>query len=104
MTPKELSRSWTMSSYNEKSKDQLDYFINENRCNVGSRAYLFEHATNKLQKLSIVKVICNLDDIAAYNALPEDTLLTGEDLYDADTSAEFISDNACYLVWFNYVD
>lgn len=36
MTPKELSRSWTMSSYNEKSKDQLDYFINENRCNVGS--------------------------------------------------------------------
>ena len=34
----------------------------------------------------------------------EDVLLEGEDKYEADTSAEFITDNDCYLVWFNYIE
>lgn len=104
MIMKELMRSWSISSYNENTKDQLDYFINENRCNVGSRAYVFNHETNTLSKLSILKVICSMDDPGAYHRLPDDVLIRGEDEYQADTSAEFITDNACYLVWFRYVD
>lgn len=30
----------------------------------------------------------------------DDVLIDGEDKYDADTSAEFITDCDCYLVWF----
>ena len=38
-----------------------------------------------------------------YDDLDEDVLIDGETEYGADTSAEFITDNDCYLVWFKYV-
>ena len=42
------------------------------------------------------------DNIEYYDSLDENVLLDGEDKYSADTSAEFITDNDCYLVWFKY--
>lgn len=32
----------------------------------------------------------------------ENILTDGEEEYKADTSAKFITDNDCYLVWFKY--
>jgi hypothetical protein len=45
-----------------------------------------------------------MDDPILYDYLVEneDVLLDGEDKFNADTSAEFIMDNDCYLVWFKY--
>ena len=46
-----------------------------------------------------------MDNIELYDSQleDEDILLDGEEEYNADTSAEFITDHDCYLVWFRYV-
>ena len=105
MTREELEKSgsWTVFEYNEDTNDQLDYYINERKCNEGDAAYLYSHAEDKIKKMQIVKIISRSDNIEYYDNLDEDVLLDGEDEYNADTSAEFITDNDCYLVWFRYV-
>ena len=103
MTREEL-KNWTLSEYNENTKYQLDYYINERECDVGDKAYLYSHDEDKLTEMEIVHIICRSNDAFVYNKLLEiDILLDGEDEFKADTSAEFITDNDCYLVWFRYV-
>ena len=34
----------------------------------------------------------------------DDILIDGEQEYNADASAEFITNNDCYLVWFKYAE
>lgn len=103
MTREEL-KNWALSEYNEDTEDQLDYYINERKCDVGDKAYLFSHADDELTEMEIIHIIARLDDEEYYDELLEtDVLLDGEDKYNADTSAEFITDNDCYLVWFKYV-
>lgn len=103
LTRKKL-KSWTLSEYNEGTKDQLEYYINESKCNEGDKAYLYSHETGKLSELRIVKIISRMDDIRFYDKLLEtDVLLDGEVKYCADTSAEFITDIDCYLVWFKFI-
>ncbi len=102
MTREEL-KDWILSEYNEDTEDQLDYYINENKCDVGSKAYRYSHLDNELIEMEIVKIISRSDNMEYYDDLDEDVLLDGEDKYDADTSAEFITDNDCYLVWFRYI-
>lgn len=97
--------NWIVSEYNEETDEQLDYFINERQCNDGDAAYVYSHEDKQLNELKIVKLICRTDDMEVYDKLVEneDVLLDGENEYNADTSAEFITDNDCYLVWFKYV-
>ena len=103
MTREEL-KNWTLSEYNEDTEDQLDYYINERKCDVGDKAYLFSHADDELTKMEIIHIISRSDDTFVYDKLLEtEVLLDGEDEFNADTSAEFITDNDCYLVWFKYV-
>ena len=102
MTREEL-KNWELSEYNEDTKEQLDYYINERKCDVGDKAYLYSHSDDRLTEMEIVHEICLLDCIDYYDSLDEDVLIDGEDKYNADTSAEFITDNDCYLVWFKYV-
>ena len=100
---RELLRNWLLSEYNEDTGDQLDYYVNEKECNTGSKAYLYSHAEDEITEMEIIKTIFRSDNIEYYDSLDEDVLLDGEDKYSADTSAEFITDNDCYLVWFKYV-
>lgn len=100
---RELLRSWSLSEYNEDTNDQLDYYVNEKECNAGNKAYLYSHAEDEITEMEIIKTIFRSDNIEYYDSLDEDVLLDGEDKYSADTSAEFITDNDCYLVWFKYV-
>jgi hypothetical protein len=102
MTREEL-RNWALSEYNENTEDQLDYYINERKCDVGDKAYLYSHANEELIEMEIVKIFARSEDMEDYDELGEDVLLDGEDEFNADTSAEFITDNDCYLVWFRYV-
>ena len=104
MTREEL-KNWALSEYNEDTEEQLDYYINEYKCDIGNKAYLYSHEDNELTEMEIVCIISRLDNIEYYDELleNEDVLLDGEDEYNADTSAEFITDNDCYLVWFKYV-
>lgn len=55
--------------------------------------------------MKIIHVIKRSNNFNEYDKLLEndDVLLDGEDDYDADTSAEFITDNDCYLIWFKYI-
>ena len=53
MTREEL-KDWILSEYNEDTEDQLDYYINENKCNVGSKAYRYSHLDNELIEMEIV--------------------------------------------------
>lgn len=94
------------SSYNEGTPEQLDYYMNEGKCDVHDVAFLFSHEERTLTKMEIAHIICWSDDPSEYDRLleNEDILLDGEELYDADTSAEFITDNDSYLVWFAYVE
>lgn len=103
MTREEL-KNWEVSEYNEDAEDQLDYYINERQCDVGDKAYLYSHEDNELTEMKIIHIISRTDNEELYdNLLNDDVLLDGEDKYDADTSAEFITDNDCYLVWFKYM-
>ena len=104
MTREEL-RNWELSEYNEDTEDQLDYYLNARRCNVGDSAYLYDYAEDELSELKIVHIISWSDDVELYEELLEDdnVLIYGEEEYDADTSAEFITDDDSYLVWFKYV-
>ncbi len=99
---KEELKSWSLSEYNEGTKEQLDYYINERKCSIGDTAYLYSHEDNELLEMKIVNIICRSDNEDAYDKFDEDVLLDGENKYNADTSAEFITDNDCYLVWFRY--
>ena len=84
MTKNYLDKNYTVSSYNEGTCEQIDYYINENTCENNDIAYRYLHENDKVEAMKIV-------------------LLDGEDDYDADTSAEFITDNDCYLIWFKYI-
>ena len=97
--------NWIVSEYNEGTDEQLDYFINERQCNPGDTAYIYSHEDKQLDELKIVKLISRTDDMEMYDKFVEnkDVLLDGEGEYNADASAEFITDNECYLVWFKYV-
>lgn len=103
MTREEL-KNWELSEYNEETEDQLDYYINERKCDVGDKAYLYSHEDNELTEMEIIKIIARSNDTKLYDELivDDEVLINGEDEYKADTSAEFITDNDCYLVWFKY--
>lgn len=92
-----------ISSYDEGTSDQLDYYIDERKCDIGDIAYLYQHEDKTLTKMEIIRIIARSDDMEFYDGLSEDVLIEGEDKLNADTSAEFITDNNCYLVWFKYI-
>jgi len=106
MTRTYLEENWTLSEYNEGDVDQLDYYINENRCNVGDKAFLYSHETNTITGMEIVNIISRNSNPFIYDTLISDdaVLINGEQAYNADTSAEFIADTDCYLVWFKYTE
>lgn len=98
-------KNWTLSSYDEGTEHQLDYYINGQARNVGDKAFLYYHEDKLLVEMQIVHIISRTNDIEAYDKLVEDEniLCDRESEYGADTSAEFITDNNCYLVWFRDV-
>lgn len=103
MTREYLDENYTVSSYNEDTKEQLDYYINEKDCSVGGIAYLYSHVDRQLTKMQIIKIICRSKNPDYYDSLTAtDTLLDGEVKYGADTSAEFITEKDSHLVWFRY--
>lgn len=94
--------SMVESAYNEDTDSELDYYIKEPPT-IGDFAWLYAKEYDTVQKMRIKQVICRSDDVEAYDANSEDILIDGESEYDADTSAEFITDNDSYLVWFDYM-
>jgi hypothetical protein len=96
---------YTCSSYNEDTNEELDYFIDESNCYVGDTAYLYSKEDDALYEMKIEHIIKRSDNVKFYDSLIENdnVLLDGESEFDADTSAEFITDTDCYLVWFNTV-
>lgn len=104
MTLEELKNKWELSSYNEGKTEQLDYYINLRKKNIGDVAYLYWHEYNDLAEMEIINIIARSDDPKYYDELLEDddVLIKGEEKYNAETSAEFITDYDCYLVWFRY--
>ena len=100
---KELRSSYIESSYNENTDSELDYYIKEEPPVIGDTAWLYAKEYDTIQEMQIKQVICRSDDVEAYDANSEDILIDGESEYDADTSAEFITDNDSYLVWFDYM-
>lgn len=103
---KKMLESWELSSYNEGTPEQLDYYINERKADVGDIAYQYSQEEENWFRMKILNVIRRSDDPKKYDKLleNEDVLLDGEDEYEADTSAEFITDNDCYLVWFRFCE
>lgn len=104
MTRENLEMEWEVSVYNEGKCEQLDYYMNLRKNNIGDVAYLYSHEDLELSEMEIVNIIARSDNPQYYDELLEndDVLIDGEDKYDAETSAEFITDRDCYLVWFRY--
>ena len=102
MTREFLEENWSVSSYNEDTEYQIDFYIYESQCEVGDKAYFYSHEDKELREMEIVHIISLSDDFDLYTKLleDEDVLINGEEEYDADASAEFITDNDSYLVWF----
>lgn len=99
---KELRSLCIESAYNEDTDSELDYYIKEPPA-IGDIAWLYAKEYDTVQKMRIKQVIRRSDNVEAYGANSEDALTDGESEYDADTSAEFITDNDSYLVWFDYM-
>lgn len=99
-----LEEWWECSDYNENTDYELNFYMQEKKCNIGDTAYLYDYHEDELIKLEIIHIIRRSDNMEYYDELIEDddVLLDGEKRYDADTSAEFITDDECYLVWFKY--
>ena len=95
---------WQMSSYNENTQDQLDFYMSENECELGDTAFLYSHEDNTLSVMEIANIIVRSNDTEYYDNLSEYVLVHSEGKYNADRSAEFITDNDCYLVWLRYCD
>lgn len=98
-------KNWAMSSYEDDLEERINYYINERQIGVGDDAYVYYHKTDRLYPMEIVEIISRSNDAHYYDSLIEDSdvLIKGENLYRADVGAEFITDNDCYLVWFNYI-
>ena len=94
--------NWAVSSYNENTECQFDLYINERQCNVGDTAYMYCHEDGSLTELKIAHIVSRLDNTKLYDnaVMCDDILIDGEAMLCADASAEFITDNDCYLVWF----
>lgn len=105
MTRKELELDWEVSSYNEDTDCQLDYYMDSRKNNIGDTAYLYDHSTGNLVEMEIINIIPRSENPKYYDELVEnnDCLIDGEVEFEADTSAEFIVDWDCYLVWFKYI-
>lgn len=95
------------SDYNEGTEDELSYYIDIQKHKIGDTGYLYLHQDKSITKMSIVHIITNKTiPINMYDRLIEndDVLINGEEKYNADTSAEFITDDECMLIWFRVVD
>lgn len=104
MKNEELENNWRLSSYNKNTEEQLDYYLDLKKHGIEDIAYLYSHEDGKLTEMTIVNIIVRSDDPKYYDSLLEndDILIKGEEMLNADTSAEFITDYDCYLVWFVY--
>lgn len=100
-----LEEGVLLSEYNEGTQEQKDYYVSEYGCRAGEKAYVYSHEDDSTTELEIIHVIRRSDDMAAYDELlkQENVLVDGESKYGADTSAEFITDDDCYLMWFKYI-
>ena len=95
-----LGENILVSEYNEGTEGQIDYHLNLKDCKVGGKAYMFSHENDETTELEIVHIIRRSDDMGYYDTLSDDVLIEGESKYHADTSAEFVFETDCYLVWF----
>lgn len=101
----EFLYSWEISSYNENSDEELNYFLNPKYHRIDDIAYLYDHANQILEKMRIVSIISRNQNPFVYDQLVrnDDILIAGEKEWKADTSAEFIFDNDCCMVWFKKI-
>ena len=100
-----LEQNWEVSSYDEDTDEQLDFYIDKQNNHTGDTAYLFSHEDGELHLLQIAHIITRSSDAAAYDKLlaEDDVLCRLEDEHGADYGAEFITNNDCYLVCFKEV-
>ncbi|MBR6365253.1 MAG: hypothetical protein IKS10_04030 [Lachnospiraceae bacterium] len=105
ITREYLEEHWAVSSYNEGTDEQIDYYMNEFSNCPGDKAYMYVHEDDELRELEIVHIVARMDNPDFYDTLiqDDDVLLKGEDEYGADASAEFIGKYSCYLLWFKEV-
>lgn len=94
--------NWYESSYEEGTSEEFSFFVDPVKCHAGDLAYVYLWQLKKLVQLEIVKVIKRSEGFDAYDELVRDdlVLVKKEVEYGADTSAEFILENDCWLVWF----
>lgn len=109
--PQEINRdyleaNWEVSSYNEDTDEQIDYYIDEQNMGVGDKAYVYFHEDDELRELEIAYAVACSDDFDEYNKLldEDDVLIRLEEEHGADCSAEFITNNDSYLVCFKEVE
>ena len=100
-----LEEGVLVSEYDEGTQEQKDYYVSQYGCMAGEKAYMYSHEDDSTTELEIIHVIRRSDDMAAYDELlkNENVLIDGESKYGADTSAEFFTDDDCYLMWFKYI-
>ncbi len=89
------------SVYNENTLDEVTFYFNEREQNIGDKVYLREQGDTSLTELEIVHLLRRSDAPEAYDmAVSNEYILPElESVYGAETSAEFITDRDCYLVW-----
>ena len=85
---------WVRSDYTDR------IFYVDSDCEPQSVAFLYDKEGDEVVTLIVQRAIFQSEDFDAYDSLPEDVLLKGEEELGSDASAEFITDEDCFLVWF----
>ena len=99
----ESSKDWISSSYEEGTEEQVDFFLNINQHNIGDIAYVYTAVDDELNKLKILDLCDRSTNQNKYDCLSDVILDEKAEELNADISAEFITDDNCYLVWFKTV-
>lgn len=96
--------NWLKSVCNKNLSSEVRFYLNPEECKPGDIAYCYSDKTVKL--LLIQKIISEKDNKEQYQTIInredsiEDILSTGELFFNADLSADFVSNDGRILVWF----
>lgn len=99
-----LTKVYLESAYNEDTDYEIRFYIDPKNHKQRAKAYMYTAEENSITPLRIANIIHRSDNFDFYDSLLriDDVLLHLEELLGADTSAEFITDDDCMLVFFYY--
>ena len=98
-------KEWEVYDFVCSEYSDVEYYVDHCSCGVGGQplGYELDKETGEVCMLKTVMMINRSGYPELYDILYDYVLIRGEELFEADCSAEFIIKNDSYLVWFKRI-